>query len=219
MEENSYQVCTVFQRLLGHGRIANKLLQSLKEELQEIFKTERSLAQAVKSDDHSAVLAGQMVSQRGLKPSMNCYQKLIDDVFMVGCQRYIDSFVEIYNGESSARYWDNNRDRLCIDPIWVNYSKAGDYNPYHIHSGVLSGVLFVNVPKQIMGAGNRNGGGLLNLYGPESFDPPTLRGEMIQVIAPNEGEFVVFPAWQPHSVHPFDGKGHRISVSFNAFLK
>ena len=35
---------------------------------------------------------------------------------------------------------------LELRELWVNYQKPGQYNPYHCHHGVVSFVIFVDIP-------------------------------------------------------------------------
>ena len=39
-----------------------------------------------------------------------------------------------------------NPNYLDLRELWVNYQKPGQYNPYHCHHGVVSFVIFVDIP-------------------------------------------------------------------------
>jgi hypothetical protein len=39
------------------------------------------------------------------------------------------------------------------------------------------------------------------------------------LIRPQPGTMLVFPAWIEHSVHPFYGEGHRISIAVNVAIE
>jgi hypothetical protein len=96
--------------------------------------------------------------------------------------------------------------------LWLNVQRAGDYNPTHTHGGSFSGVIFLQVPPQIV---NDSFDGQLCFHGPEEWHIQSFRTGMAKYVLPVPGEFYVFPAWQPHSVAPFRGEGERWSLAFN----
>jgi hypothetical protein len=36
-----------------------------------------------------------------------------------------------------------------LDTLWINFSQKHDFNPPHTHTGILSFVIFCQVPKEI----------------------------------------------------------------------
>ena len=107
---------------------------------------------------------------------------------------------------------------FSADDLWVNYMKAGDFNPIHTHSGDYSFVLFLDVPKQLKKEQE-------NFKG-TSNPPGTLMFEYTQqarprwattgtTITPETGDLYIFPALLQHWVAPFKSKITRISVSGN----
>ena len=107
---------------------------------------------------------------------------------------------------------------LSFDDLWVNYMKAGDFNPIHTHGGDYSFVLFLDVPEKLVQEQK-------DYEGP-SAQPGTLMFEYTQqarprwattgtMIKPQTGDFYMFPALLQHWVVPFKSKVTRISVSGN----
>ena len=107
---------------------------------------------------------------------------------------------------------------LLADDLWVNYMKAGDFNPLHTHGGDYSFVLFLDVPKQLKKEQDDFKG--------TSTEPGSLQFEFTQQarprwattgqsIRPETGDFYMFPALLQHWVCPFKSKITRISVSGN----
>ena len=101
---------------------------------------------------------------------------------------------------------------------WINFQKANEFNPYHNHSGMLSAVIYIDVPKEIK----------------EENDNVTIetnmpRAGMIGFISGTDdrysrssychqsktGEIFIFPASLNHLVYPFKSDVERISMSFN----
>ena len=115
--------------------------------------------------------------------------------------------------------------QMKINSIWVNDMKAGEYNPVHIHQGMLySGLSSVMVMK------------LSDDYGKEiSAEAKPMNGRL-QIIgsaaghfsktdySPNikEGDFYIFPYDMRHCVYPFSNKKAKrrtlvcnVDVSYN----
>ena len=107
---------------------------------------------------------------------------------------------------------------LSFDDLWVNYMKAGDFNPIHTHGGDYSFVLFLDVPKQLKkeqenfkGTSARPGE-LLFEYTQQAKPRWATTGT---AVTPETGDFFMFPALLQHWVAPFKSKVTRISVSGN----
>ena len=102
---------------------------------------------------------------------------------------------------------------------WVVRQFKNDYNPIHFHSGHVSGVGYLKVPKN-MGATvqsnkkhNLNGKLVLIDGSKKLFCNPT------HTITPEVGDFYLFPNYLMHAVYPFaETDEERRSVSFNAKL-
>ena len=111
---------------------------------------------------------------------------------------------------------------------WANVNRIGDSNRPHAHPGaVWSGVYWVDDGDA---CGDPAKGGLLELADPRGILPamvaPHLRCAIEacagdgsgQLVTPQAGTMVLFPAWLTHSVTPYAGQRPRISVAFNFAL-
>ena len=157
-----------------------------------------------KNLDHGIHLAGNVAQEFRLDVE---FMKKIKWAEFLGksCQRWL---LEGHN--ISIKKFD-------IIASWVVKQFKNDYNPIHYHSGQISGVGYLKVPK-IMGDTvqktkriNHNGK-LVLIDGSKKFVcTPTY------VITPQVGEFYLFPSYMMHTVYPFsDTSEERRSVSFNA---
>ena len=100
---------------------------------------------------------------------------------------------------------------------WIVRQFKNEYNPSHWHSGHVSGVGYLKVPKTlgetIQNNKTRNHNGKLEMvHGSKAFlCKPTFR------VTPRVGDFYFFPHYLMHSVYPFSQcDDERRSVSFNA---
>jgi len=107
---------------------------------------------------------------------------------------------------------------LQADDLWINYMKAGDFNPVHTHGGDYSFVLFLDVPKQLekeqekFKGTSAKPGALMFEYTQQAKPRWATTGTAVR---PQTGDFFMFPALLQHWVCPFKSKVTRISVSGN----
>ena len=117
---------------------------------------------------------------------------------------------------------------MKINSIWVNEMKANEYNPVHIHQGMLytglSSVMIMKLPKE---------------YGIEYSSPDKPINGRLQIIgaaagqfaktdySPNTkiGDFYIFPYDMRHCVYPFNGTKEKrrtlvcnVDVDYNPVL-
>jgi hypothetical protein len=100
--------------------------------------------------------------------------------------------------------------------MWCVSQWAGDFNPLHIHSGDLSGVLYLKVPEGLEEEYKNEDhhpavGDIQFIAGtPQAFNRNNLQ------VSPKVGDLYVFPAWLHHTAYPFRTKDQeRRSISFN----
>jgi len=116
---------------------------------------------------------------------------------------------------------ENLRVELEPSDLWVNYMKAGDFNPLHTHGSDYSFVLFLDIPKalekeqkQFEGTAAKPGA-LMFEYTQQARPRWATTGT---TICPTTGDFYMFPALLQHWVAPFKSKVTRTSVSGNISL-
>jgi len=109
-----------------------------------------------------------------------------------------------------------------VNSAWVNFMKAGEFNPVHTHSNCdLSAVLFLSIPDEIKKEnmnfeGNKN---VSNVVGPGviQFITSAPRENFIteKSFLPDRGDLFIFPYNLLHYVAPFKANVERVSVAFN----
>ena len=103
---------------------------------------------------------------------------------------------------------------------WINFQKAGEFNPYHSHSGQLSAVIYIDVPEEIAKENTRitiatNSpchGKIAFIHGSEGYATDSSFNHQ-----PKTGELFIFPSVLKHLVYPFFSDVERISMSFNLY--
>ena len=111
-------------------------------------------------------------------------------------------------------------DNIHMAHSWVVSQYAGEYNPWHHHSGNFSAVIFLKLPPKMNEEIKEDlkdhypANGLLEFMFGENLG---FRSDTLKV-KPEVGKLLVFPSWLKHFVYPFKSKGERRSMSFNAHM-
>jgi uncharacterized protein (TIGR02466 family) len=104
---------------------------------------------------------------------------------------------------------------------WANINQPGDYNMLHMHPGNHWSVVYYVATGRLDPDTPMNG--RIELRDPSpaaSFARmPGFNTGQPMLIRPQPGTMLVFPAWIEHSVHPFYGEGHRISIAINVAIE
>ena len=105
-------------------------------------------------------------------------------------------------------------------PVWVNFMKEGEWNPAHNHTGDISCVTYLKVPKEIEEE-NKTSELSSKSNTPTAGKIEFQYGDHIgycstgMITNPREKDIFIFPAKLHHQVYPFKSKTERISVSVN----
>ena len=109
-------------------------------------------------------------------------------------------------------------DNIHMAHSWVVSQYAGEYNPWHHHSGDFSSVIFLKLPPKMNEEIKEDwkdhypANGLIEfMFGEnQGFRSDNLK------FKPKVGKLLMFPSWLRHFVYPFKSEGERRSMSFNA---
>jgi len=111
-------------------------------------------------------------------------------------------------------------DNIHMAHSWVVSQYAGEYNPWHHHSGDFSSVIYLKLPPKMNEEIKEDwkdhypANGLIEfMFGEnQGFRSDNLK------FKPKVGKLLMFPSWLKHFVYPFKSKGERRSMSFNAHM-
>ena len=147
------------------------------------------------------------------------FKKYIDQL----CWQYL-KILELQNNCGYEQQVDKNfvQFRNAIENIqivtsWFNNQKDNEYNPLHLHEGILSGVLYLKIPEYLPPRKRKETDGSIVFVGNECFYSGMMTNPTI-IFSPKVGDIFLFPSCLNHMVYPFrtrDGKGIRRSLSFN----
>jgi len=111
---------------------------------------------------------------------------------------------------------------LILSELWVNFQKKYEFNPPHLHTGVLSFVIWMKIPYNLKDEDAifptvNSGGPRTSKF---TFHYVNILGQFCSQILPVdsswEGRLAMFPSTLAHSVNPFyTSDDYRISISGN----
>ena len=175
-------------------KIPKKIIILINKEVEMILKNKEKL----KKSNYSNKLVGQVKQEFQL--SKNFINKHLI--------RFINNSVKTYIKKSSNR----NVKRISLKNLWIVRQFKNEYNPIHFHSGDISGVGYLNIPKNIT-QGNKKlktNGTIDFIHGSKSF-----LNNSIFNLNPKVGDLILFPNYLMHTAYPFKRDGERRSFSFN----
>ena len=128
-------------------------------------------------------------------------------------------YVETLMNKSFTDNKKNNIKGLNLDNLWINFMKAGEFNPLHFHGGDISFVIYTSVPEKIISENSKftgigSGPGCISFYFGEHSESYKSSFDFL----PKKGNTYIFPACLRHSVPPFKSNVTRVSVSGNIKL-
>jgi hypothetical protein len=186
--------------------IPDNLRQELLEEGQKLTKEQH---------DASSVLAGNFKKGRSLFYSDD-YRKTVEPYFVSKALAYFDILEKQYQSTSVVPQVCKN---LTLDSLWINFSEQFDFNPSHDHNGLISFVLYCDVPPEILkDQANTNtplAGKIIFEYGEKITDFMY----NTYTVQPYNNLMLLFPGKLRHQVPPFWANAVRVSISGNFSIR
>ena len=216
-----------FGPIILHGRVPMYVVDNYNKYCDEIISNEEKL----KKQDHSQNLAGNVRNEFYIGDEFIKKEKNLLNIVNLMAQRMIIGDQRGEEDEVAVSFLKNAPPTTMkilpsaivgcdLVTLWCVSQWAGDFNPLHVHSCDLSGVLYLKVPEGLEEEYKREDhhagvGDIQFIAGtPQSFSRNNLK------VRPSVGDFYVFPAWLHHTAYPFRTKNQeRRSLSFNLVYK
>jgi hypothetical protein len=129
---------------------------------------------------------------------------------------YVNSY---FQAEETHHNFIRKPKKWNITSVWVNYMKAGEFNPIHNHAdgGELSFVLYPSIPQSLIDEANKIVSTCNSKPGQIEFSWGEYSDQFISNIRffPIEKDIFIFPSKLRHMVFPFNSNGERVSVAGN----
>jgi len=198
-DKEAIKVIRPFSPSIARVKIPDEIVNNLNKYVDKIIEDENK----VKYLNHGNTLEGSVTQELKLENELitsSGFQKFLSDSVFTWIKLSENKEIKSFNLISS----------------WIVRQFKNEYNPVHYHSGHVSGVGYLKVPKSFgenpQKKNNNHNGKIDLIYGTRQF-----LSESSFVITPEVGYFYFFPHYLMHTVYPFNGTDEeRRSVSFNA---
>ena len=201
MNEEKLKILTPFGPSIAMVRIPEKIIKDLNNYVDKIVNDEKKINQL----DHGKNLAGNVKQEFRLEADF-----MKDTGWGNFLAKGITTWVDNTMNKKITKF--------NILSSWIVRQFKNEYNPTHFHSGHISGVGYLKVPK--------------NFGEPYQKNKPNLNGQLQLIhgsrmfmsrstfdVKPKVGDFYFFPNYLMHQVFPFiDTDEERRSISFNALI-
>ena len=179
---------------VGIVKIPKYIVSKINKEVESILNnTSRS-----KKSDYSKKLVGEV------KQELEISKSLINKYLSKFLKKNIKKFIK----KSSNK----NLKNFKVKNFWVVRQFKNEYNPIHYHSGNLSGVGYLKIPKNFTKSKKKSktNGTIDFIHGSKSFLNKSIFNHK-----PKVGDMIIFPNYLMHTAYPFNVEGERRSFSFN----
>ena len=175
-------------------KIPKKIVMKINNEVDNILKDKSK----IKKSDYSKKLVGEVKQE--LELSKNFINKYLINFLKINVKNFIK--------QSSKK----NIKNIQLKNLWVVRQFKNEYNPIHYHSGSISGVGYLKMPKNLdKGKKKSKTNGTIDfIHGSRS-----LLNKSIFNHKPRVGDMIIFPNYLMHTAYPFNVDGERRSFSFN----
>jgi uncharacterized protein (TIGR02466 family) len=175
-------------------KIPKIIINKINHEVDKILNNKKRL----RKSDYSNKLVGQV--QQEIQLDKKFIQKNLLKFIGVNVKKYIKKCTK------------KNVKKISLRNLWVVRQFKNEYNPIHFHSGNISGVGYLKIPKNITKSRKRlkTNGTIDFIHGSKSFLNNSLFNHN-----PKVGDMILFPNYLMHTAYPFKRDGERRSFSFN----
>ena len=191
------KIISPFGPKIAVTRIPRKIINQINLEVNNILKSKKR----TKQSDYSKKLVGEV--QQEIQLSKNFIKKYLIKFINSNVKKYIKKTI-------------NRRTKtIKLNNLWIVRQYKNEYNPVHFHSGHISGVGYLKIPKNITKSRKRlkTNGTIDFIHGSKSFLNNSIFNHK-----PKVGDLILFPNYLMHTAYPFKREGERRSFSFNLTL-
>ena len=175
-------------------KIPKKIVSKINKEVDNILQNKTK----TKKSDYSKKLVGEVKQELALSKTF--------------VNRYLINFLK-NNIKNFIKKSSNKKiNSIKLKNFWVVRQFKNEYNPIHYHSGSISGVGYLKIPKNFMKSKKKSktNGTIDFIHGSRS-----LLNKSIFNHKPKVGDMIIFPNYLMHTAYPFNVDGERRSFSFN----
>ena len=109
--------------------------------------------------------------------------------------------------------WNHEYSKIAYDldkGPWINFQNSNEFNPLHNHAGIISAVIFIDIPEEISKERKES---TFNAKVNGCLEFVYMNQHII--LNPKSATLLLFPAYLWHTVYPYHSDVERITMSFN----
>jgi len=184
-----------FGPTIGKSKLSKKIIK--------ILNTYVDKSRLSKNNDYSSKLASQ------IKNEIRIPKAIVNK----SLSKELIKNIKVYLDKSEVR----EIKEIKIINLWVVRQFKNEYNPIHYHDGQISGVGYLQIPKNmnqnklVKNKKTRTNGTIDFISGQKNF-----LSKSIYNLNPKLRDLLIFPNYLMHTAYPFNVDGERRSFSFNA---
>ena len=195
MSEHKYQIIRRFGPSVLKIKIPQDVVDNLNNYIDNLIKDDSKS----KKLNYGEYLVGDVTQEFLLEKEIIKESGWLN--FLSTCAQ---KWIEVETGKKISKF--------ALKQSWIVRQFKNEYNPIHYHSGSLSGVGYLKVPKNFTKSKKKSktNGTIDFIHGSRSFLNKSIFNHK-----PKEGDMIIFPNYLMHTVYPFNVDGERRSFSFN----
>tara|TARA_Y100001958_G_C21216997_1_gene542388 strand:+ start:886 stop:1488 length:603 start_codon:yes stop_codon:yes gene_type:complete len=186
------KILAPFGPKIAKFKISKSIIKRMNDEVEKISKNKR----LGKKYNYSNKLVGHVSKE--IELSKNFIDKNLKKIISSSVKNFI------------KKTCGKNTNKIKIKNLWVVSQYSSEFNPVHYHSGHISGVGYLKLPKNFSTKKNKVYGSIDFINGNKMF-----LSESIHNHVPKVGDVILFPNYLMHTAYPFNSDGERRSFSFN----
>ena len=208
-----------FSPMIMESTVPDKFVEIVNDTADKILGSESASIEW----DWSHKLVGKVSKEVQIPVRNKEHRELLFSTMKGACVDYLKDCIKNNTAYGWKKIADNavpTIDNIHMAHSWVVSQYAGEYNPWHHHSGDFSAVIYLKLPPKMTEEIEKDwedhypANGLIEfMFGEnQGFRSDNLK------FKPEVGKLLVFPSWLKHFVYPFTSEGERRSMSFNAHM-
>jgi len=213
--ENWERSIPIFERLgFLYGSLEPEFFNKIKESCFDAKKTRQPVPHE---------LAGHIKEEYPLKDTLD--EETLQYIYSVLCNSHLTSDEanpRVKNLNAALQFKPNKCGfEFRLGNVWANFQKKHEFNPIHFHCGLISFIIFVQIPYDVkkeeglfVTANEASYSSCLGFL--SSKNDGSIEQNIIQADTSFIGRIIAFPAQLQHFVYPFyTSDDYRITVSGN----
>ena len=208
-----------FSPMIMESSVPDKFIEIVNDTADKVLGSEAASVEW----DWSHKLVGKVHKEVQIPVRNKEHRELLFTTMRGACVDYLKESIKnntAYGWKKIAGDAVPTMDNIHMAHSWVVSQYAGEYNPWHHHSGDFSSVIYLKLPPKMNEEIKEDwkdhypANGLIEfMFGEnQGFRSDNLK------FKPKVGKLLMFPSWLRHFVYPFKSEGERRSMSFNAHM-